>query len=150
MKDQLSTDCPARQMARQFIANFNRHAGVENSEEKEQMAKDIVKPSRRAARARVDSFLATPPPYEPPHPSIRGLRYVRERVEDCEIGEAVTSCVFGCVPFDIQIIKVLKNPNIRMDLTNYDPQFMDVDIMTFEKFYVRTVHGHCELWRRTA
>lgn len=156
MKDQLSTDCPARQMARQFISNFNRHAGVNNSEKKEQMAKDIVKPSRRAARARVDRFLDTPPPYEPPSPSTIlgrfGCHYIRNDTQHCEVGDVV-SCD-GLISFPDQSKMEVRGKQLPQRDDQCGNEWPSFELLEFEKISIEMVFygGGREIlryWRRT-
>ncbi len=111
MTDPLSTDCPARQMARQFIAKFDRDNGIVHLADKVVKARISFSRPKRSRRVKVDSFLATPPPYRCGIIGRCGNHHVRDSAEHCEIGDMVEFYA-GDIPEGTHFVRM---PSMRFE-----------------------------------
>ncbi len=165
MTDPLSTDCPARQMARQFIAKFDRDNGIVHLADKVVKAKISFSRPKRSRRVKVDSFLDTPPPWTPRefHSQFHvertfGMRgrwgncFVRWRMEECQIGDVVpcASCdrSFPSGLDDVQIPMPVQFPYNAGDCTTeLKPIPMDLDLMRFRKVSCDMTSDNGQTWQ---
>jgi len=165
MPDPLSTDCPARKLARDFIFKFKQDSGEMRSLKKLDLAKKSVNP-RRSKRVKFTPDLATPPPWTPREfrsefyvSRTYGIRgqcgncFIRWRMEECQIGDVVP-CASSDRSFppgldDVQILMPVQFPYNAGDFTTeLKPIPMEVlDLMRFRKVSCELTSDNGRTWQ---
>ncbi len=161
MTDLLSTDCPARQLARQFIAKFKADDGVGKSKKKAILAENFTSKLRKPGRAMIDSFLATQSPWARMETQINditaqcdreygfgdslnrngilgrfGNHYIRHDPQMCVVGDAVPLDRIETSLSNDECVLMLKRPvPFFVNLNDDNPTELDQnEIMIFTKF----------------